>query len=764
MSPGGADIGDVLRRLGDEAILDEAEARGLSPKAGRLKCPFAGCEHKGASRERDAVIFAGGHPRVHCYACGTTGDYIDVLQRTRGWTRAEALAHIQGLQVPDRPAPALRVVGARPPDEAGKLTPAEAQRVWDALAKTDDMGTRYLESRGLERAVDAGLVRFAVDTSSDKQVASHARRGHRVAALLTDVVGNARGIQLRLARDARAKESKVLSVKGSVTSRAFFGSPGLIEAAPVIAVAEGMADTLALSLWAEAHAVVVGAAGKGFLPRLAKELEAAGIDVHGKLFCLFPQNDRPQNASRREFVRLSQLLQARGARVVFVTTPDEFKDIADWRQARPDVEWPPPEVARAMAADADVPGAPQVVEAPGLAVPVPAHIRTDRYAQDFTTLCALLDDGASREAIMGRGELTWDEMTQRVRLAGKALAESDLSAVRLGLEGQARSTDGKPLKFSEEDISKALQLLARRAPVHPVRTWLSGLVWDGRHRLDVELPAALGHEANSFEGMLLRRWALSAVARAMRPGCKVDTVLVLVGPQGAGKSTFFATLGGDWHTDSRVDVGDRDGLLVMRQAWVVEWAELDGMRRARDQEALKAFLSARVDVFRAPYARAVTEAPRHCVIVGSTNNREFLGDVSGSRRFWPIDVSTVDVTWARDAREQLFAEAVARFRAGETWWLTPAEDAELAERNREHEAHDVWTDPVTDWLDDNRFMSEVTTPQVLVQAVGRKLEELSRSDEMRVAAILRQLGWAGPYRQRQGNVVRRVYRRPEVRA
>jgi putative DNA primase/helicase len=398
----------------------------------------------------------------------------------------------------------------------------------------------------------------------------------------------------------------------------------------------------------------------------------------------------------------------------------------------------------------------------GAGVPMPAQYSTERFDSDFTTLLALLDDPVHREAIMGRGELTWCEMRQHPRIGGRPVLETDYPKIRAGLEGFRRASDGKPLRFSLADIASAVPMLASRRTVHPVREWLSGLTWDGVPRVG-QLAIALGQAPDSFAATLLRRWLISAVARPMTPGCKVDTVLVLIGQQGAGKSTFFSTLAGEaWHTDSRVDVADKDGKLVMRQVWVVEWAELEAMRRAKDQEAIKAFLSARVDVFRRPYAREVQEAPRHCVVVGTTNNKEFLFDATGSRRFWPVQLTArVDLQWVRAHREQLWAEAVAAFRAGEQWWLTPEEDEALALQNAEHEAQDIWTDPVRDWLEEHRALQEVQVGQMLKLALNRDLENWSRVDEMRVSAILRQLGWTGPHRPRREGGRSRVWRRPE---
>lgn len=777
-SSGSGEITELLRRLGDTALLHEAESHGLSPRAGRMRCPWAACEHKAKDRERDAVVFAAQHPRVHCYACSTSGDLIDLLERTRGLSRAEAIAHLQGQPVPERPRPELRVVGTRPPDEAGKMEPAEVRRLWDSLVRTDALSRKYLEGRNLGEAVDAGLVRFATDAVKDKRVSGRASQGYRIGALVYDVVGQPRGLQLRLGRGGQGSDPTIVSVKGSVTSRAFFGQPGLIEGAAVIAVAEGFADTLALQLWAGEGAVVAGAAGKGVLHHLAGELEASGIDVTGKLFALFPQNDRPQNKSRIEFRRLSQLLTGRGARVCWVTTPEEHADLADWLKAKPDVAWPPPELLKAFGHQPGDEAAPVNVVTQGLAIAVPAQVTAERFAQNFTTLCALLDDPAHREAIMGQGELSWCEMTTRVKFGGKPITERDISTIRLGLESVARSTDNKPLQFGERDIEKALELLASRNPVHEVREWVRAATWDGEPRIQ-QLAVILGHAPDSFEARLLRRWVTSCVARVERPGCKADTVLILTGGQGLKKTTFFETLASEpWFTSSKVQPGDTDGLMIMREVWMVEWGELHSMR-ARNVETTKDFLSQRTDMFRRPYGRAIGREPRHCVIVGTSNPKEILEDPSGNRRFWPIEVRSkrIDVKWLQEHRAQLFAEALTIYRAGlgcpacrndgdgrcsdHRWWLTDEEEAMLREHHKAFDSEDdVWTVPILHWLTD-QLPLEVTTDQVLHLALEVKKDKLDMQGQRRVGGILQRLGWVKGKSRRHGSTPVNVYRRPE---
>ncbi len=676
----------------------------------------------------------------------------------------------------------VRLVPPTPTGEPGKLTPEEVESLWAALAPVSVAGDAYLAKRGLWDASSEKFIRFVHADVPNRSLLGSFNAGYLIATPLTDVLGEKRGLLLRLARDARGDEAATRTVKGSTMAGAFLGEPQRIEAEPVVCVTEGLTDTLAVLGWTASvdGVCVVGAPSRGLVPRLAKELETAGVSVEGKLFALFPKNDRPKNESRREFVRLSQLLQKRGARAVLVRMEDEYSDVASLRQARPDAEWPPAEVHKASEAapEGEPPPSERSVPPPGLAVAIPAEVRTTHFAQDFTTLCALLDDPMHRESIMGQGELTWCEMTWRMRHGGRELSEVDLSAVRLGLEAQGRSTDGKPLKFSEEDIAKALGLLARRKPVHPIRDWLKGLSWDGRERIEAELPVVLGHEGFSFAGRLLVRWMISAVARAMDPGCKVDTVLVLVGNQGDRKSTFFEILGGQWFTDTLVNVGDKDGLLVMREAWIVEWAELQAMRRARDQESLKAFLSARVDFFRKPYGRNIVKAPRHCVFVGTSNPRDYLGDSTGSRRYWTIEVSRrIDFDWVRTHCEQLWAEAVTIYLAAQTcsncrpilphsrcaehqWWLTDEEDALRAEQNKAHEAQHPWTDLIRDWLAQHPVYAEVTSAQLLVEVLDMDTDKISRGAETAVGGVMAALGWEKKRRRVPSGGVRWVYVRP----
>jgi hypothetical protein len=783
---GAPQIADVLRQLGKDALIREAEAAGLKPRGARMRCPFEGCRDRGVSERRDSVqMYPGkrGEWRVRCHRCSKDGSLIDLLAAVKGWTEKEAIAHLMGL-----PAPAVRpvrLVQPEAPPAEDKLKPEQVKAIWDRLASSDEHGDAYLSARALDEAVSLGLVKFATAEHPERKVKDWVRRQRLIVALMKDVVGNPRGLQARLVREPVGQEPKISSLKGSSTSKAFFGFPELIESSAVIAVAEGLADTCALAQWAHPGDVaVVGAAGKDNLPKLAEELRRCAISVEGRIFALFPQNDRPLNKSRAAFDRLGQLLSKDGAHVVMVSTNEEFKDIADWLRATPDAHWPPPALATVLGGEVEhETPATQLVAPKGGGLPVPARITVEFYGQDFSTLCALLDDPIHREAIMGRqGDFEVNETDESVWYSGQKIEDWDLARIRLGLEQQGRTPQGKILKFAETDIAQAISLIGRRNRVfHPVRDYLEGLTWDGRDRLGHQLPAALGYEeSHCLEGLLLRKWMIGAVARSIEPGCKMDTCLVLVGKESARKSTFFEVLAGrDWFTAEFVN-GDSgaDGKMILRESWIVEWGEMEAASKASSEESTKAFLSQRVDFFRRPYGLGPKRAPRCCVIVGTTNRPHFLKQAYGNRRFWPVRTDRIDIDWVRRNRDQLLAQAVAIYRAGfkceackplleldnrcpeHRWYLEDEFDNVLREHNLNYEQSDSWEQLILDFIE-KEAPEVVHTSMLLEHAVHKPPGQWTDRDAMRVGKVMTGLGWVlGKARMGLNSKPIKVYRRP----
>jgi len=282
----------------------------------------------------------------------------------------------------------------------------------------------------------------------------------------------------------------------------------------------------------------------------------------------------------------------------------------------------------------------------------------------------------------------------------------------------------------------AIHAVAARNTFDPLKDYLNGLRWDGQKRIDGWLTTYCGAEATSYTAEAGRRWLISAVARAMKPGCKADHMLVLEGDQGARKSSALAALAGDdWFSDGLPPMNTKDASHFLRGRWIVEVAELEAMRREMD--AVKAFLSRMVETFTPKYGRETVDEPRRCVFAGTTNKDSWLKDETGGRRFWPVKVGQIDLDAIRRDRAQLWAEAVAAFKAGERWWLEG--EAEVQARNQQGQRHadDPW---LCDVMAAAAGRAEVCIPDILGH-LGKLRSEWTRGDSDRVAAILKKQGW-----------------------
>jgi predicted P-loop ATPase len=214
---------------------------------------------------------------------------------------------------------------------------------------------------------------------------------------------------------------------------------------------------------------------------------------------------------------------------------------------------------------------------------------------------------------------------------------------------------------------------------HPIREYLYGLKWDGVARLETLFIEYLCAEDSRYIREATKKALVGAVARAMEPGCKHDHVLVLVGPQGCGKSTALSKLGKQWFSDSLYTMNGKEAYELLQGSWIVEMGEMAATKRA-ELEQIKQFISKRADNYRSAYARRAEEHPRQCAFFGSTNDNEFMRDSTGGRRFWPVPVAVTGKGRIADMTDEIidgvWAEALALYQAGEPWYF---DDAELAE-------------------------------------------------------------------------------------
>jgi putative DNA primase/helicase len=364
------------------------------------------------------------------------------------------------------------------------------------------------------------------------------------------------------------------------------------------------------------------------------------------------------------------------------------------------------------------------------------------------------------------GQIKLNELSDKVEIGGKSTSDAKVTEVAIHLD----RTNG--LAVEEGMTGRVLRLVGERNAYHPVREYLTGLAWDGVRRVENLLGEYLeaatpdgeqrvpGDEGSPLLEALSRRWMISAVARAMQPGCKVDTVLILQGRQGDFKGTAIRTLGGaDWVRSSKLEIGDKDVYQQIRGAWIYEIQEIDGMLTRKHSADLKAFVSEHKDSYRRPYGHDVEDVFRGCVFVGTVNTEAIFADPTGSRRFWPVRVQR-EINYARIAadRDQLWAEAMDLYRKGTPWHLTDDEEASLVEASDTFQVVDPWEGYVQGYVAQNR---EDFTTSELLQGIGITVDKQGDAAEARVRRILTTMGFHSK-RKRTGDGVRtfRWFRRP----
>ena len=324
--------------------------------------------------------------------------------------------------------------------------------------------------------------------------------------------------------------------------------------------------------------------------------------------------------------------------------------------------------------------------------------------------------------------------------------------------------------FPSSNVDPFLSEVAARNVVNPVREWILSEPWDGIHRIGNVYDSVVEERGfpRAFKELLMRKWLVSAAAAAFHPrGFHYRGVLVLIGGQGIGKTTWFRNLAGRdefFNEGIGLDPNDKDSLKRAISFWITELGELEGTFKRSDMSALKNFLTRSTDVLRMPWGRRMSEFQRRTVFGATVNQREILIDDTGNSRWWCIPVERMDMIDRRDM-QQIWAEVYEDYYLRGTedplgqWWLTKEEEAELARQNWQFEAPNPIEDLLTEglnWELDRGFWREMTATDALIQAgfVGVPRP----GDAMRAARVLRKL--TGTTSKRSGHDRSRMWLLP----
>jgi putative DNA primase/helicase len=311
-----------------------------------------------------------------------------------------------------------------------------------------------------------------------------------------------------------------------------------------------------------------------------------------------------------------------------------------------------------------------------------------------------------------KGKIAYNEFSNRAVVIGKLpwrskdntsdWNDTDDSGLRefiekyYGISSTAKCADALALSFEKHSF-------------HPIKDYLNSLTWDEVKRIDTLFIDYLGAEDNKYVRIVARKILVAAVARVFIPGVKFDNMPVLSGPQGIGKSTFIKKLGKDWYSDSLTTVTGKEAYEQLQGVWMLEMGEMMATKKA-DIEATKHFLSKTEDIYRVAYGRRTSRFPRQCVFIGTTNDREFLRDKTGNRRFWPIDVAIIPHSKSvfKDLTnyeiDQVWAEAVDLYKAGEQLYLSGEEEKEAQKQQDSHSEESAKAGLIEEYL--NRFIPE----------------------------------------------------------
>lgn len=290
------------------------------------------------------------------------------------------------------------------------------------------------------------------------------------------------------------------------------------------------------------------------------------------------------------------------------------------------------------------------------------------------------------------------------------------------------------LRIEDSTVGKSVLAMANQRVRNEPRDWMDSLAWDGVERISTFFIDAMGVEPGAYTHAVSHNFWISMVARIFRPGCQVDNMVILEGKEGIFKSKSLEAIGERWYMNAHEQVTSKDFFMSLQGKLIVELSELDSFSKAEGTR-IKQVITCRTDRYRAPYGRASQDNPRMSIFVGSTNERHYLRDNTGARRFWPLTVKRIDLDLIKRDREQLFAEAVSKFKSGENWYEMPGSETASVQEDRRQ--FDEWENGVSEFLMGKNSVMLADVANHLGVERGR----LDVQTQRRIGGLIRRLGW-----------------------
>jgi 5S rRNA maturation endonuclease (ribonuclease M5) len=353
------------------------------------------------------------------------------------------------------------------------------------------------------------------------------------------------------------------------------------------------------------------------------------------------------------------------------------------------------------------------------------------------------------------GKIWWDEFHNKVftSLYGEPEEWSDLDTYKIVLELQRRLGI---TKFSTEMAFQAIYIYAHKNSRNEPKDWMESLLWDGNERLDGFFADYFGCKRGYYAQAISKNFWISMVARIFDPGCKVDNMVILEGKQETFKTMSLRIIGGKWYVSLTASVMSNDFYEVFQGKMIAEIAEMESFGKA-EATKIKAMLTTQSDRYREKYGRHASEHPRQCIFAGTTNEKHYFKDTTGNRRFWPIRVSRINVEDLKKDRDQLFAEAVKRYKSGEKWFNVPLEETKAEQDLRT--IHDEWEEAISKMVSE-RYRDEygLTTSEIADGALNITIDKMNGIIQKRIGQIMHNLGFDQQVRRVEGSSRRRWFK------